>query len=294
MHPFNQPGIQWLRGSQWLTQKLVAWAEAIQSGIFMGLVDDSDFQAFDTYPFDETKPINVANEANFGLEPWEKQAIHEHLTQAQSVLVVAAGGARELLGLSELGYDATGIEYGRELCASSQRELSIRKSSAAIYDSERFQVPPGDRPYDAAFIARKFLSYIHNRDRRIEFLASIHRVIRPRAPLVFGYYTRDRDTLAFRLQAALANLLRKLRGRRDYPIEVGDHIDPHAPLYHHHYVWEELREELREAGFVPIEHQTSWFGWAVARSAITNEEPQLRRSGDWETNATNQELVETN
>ncbi|MDA1052856.1 MAG: hypothetical protein O3C40_20580 [Planctomycetota bacterium] len=293
MQPSNTQGIQWLRRSQATAQKLTSWIEAIQSGIFMGLVDDDSFQAFDTYPFDETTPLDVTAETERGLEPWERHIVREYLADTKSVLVVAAGGARELVGLNELGYDTTGVEYGRELCEASRRELSLRECGATIQWSERFEVPRGDAPYDAAFIARKFLSHVHDRGRRIELLANIRQTLRPDATLVIGYYTRERDTLAFRMQAALANILRKLRGRRGFPVEVGDHLDPQSPLYHHHFVWEELREELREAGFTAIAHESTWFGWAVARPVTIDQPRQASSSDNRERSETVQELAET-
>lgn len=268
MHPLKTPGIQWLKRSQWITQKVTSWLEAIQSGIFMGLVEDESFQAFDTYPFDETMPLDVSAETRRGLEPWEQQIVHEHFADAKSVLVIAAGGARELVGLSELGYDATGIEFGPSLCEASQRELTLRDSRATIQTAHRFEITHESEPYDAVFIARKFISHLHNRIQRVALLRKIRQSMRPNAPLALGFYTRERDTLAFRAQVTLANILRRLRGRRDILVEIGDHIDSESPLYHHHFVWEELRGELREAGFAPVEHELNWFGWAVARPQV--------------------------
>ncbi len=268
--------IKLLKHSQRLTHKILLWIEAIQSAIFMGLIDDGAFQTFDTYPFDETKLIDVTGEAEEGLEPWERHVAQEHLTDKRSLLVVAAGGARELIGFSELGFEATGIEYGRDLCDASQRELAIRQSDATIEWSERLHIPFGEQPHEAAFVARKFLSHVHDRHTRIAFLKSIRKTLADDATLIVGYYTRDRDTLSYRAQAFIANSLRRLRGRRDSRVEIGDHLDPSSPLFHHHFVWEEVRDELREAGFEAIEHASTWFGWAVAKPIAVNtqlEEP---------------------
>jgi hypothetical protein len=271
MYPFNTPGIRWLKRSQRATRKLIAWIEAIQSGIFMGLVDDESFQPFDTFPFDETKPLDVSAEVERGLEPWERQIAREHLADARSILVVAAGGARELIGLQELGHEPIGVEFGRRLCEATERELARRDCSATIQWSERFEIPRGAEPYDAAFVARKFLSHVHDRRQRIELLANIRQTLLPDAPLVVAFYTLQRESLAFRMQAALANVLRMLRGRRGFPVEIGDHVDPESPLYHHHFAWERLCDELTAAGFRPVAHASTWFGWAVARPIATDD-----------------------
>lgn len=293
MHPLNTPAIRWLRRSQWATQKLSRWIEAIQSGLFMGLVDDETFQPFDTFPFDESKTLDVRDEAARGLEPWERHVARQHLADVKSILVVAAGGVRELVGFHELGFETTGVEYGRQLCEASQRELTRRECSATIQWSERLAVPHGAEPFDAAFVARKFLSHVHDRRRRIELLTNIRDTLRPGATLVVACYIRPRDTLAFRMQAALANMLRKLRGRRGCPVEVGDHLDPDTPLYHHHFVWQELSDELREAGFSTVEHETTWFGWAVAQAASADDQHSDSSSDCRETNEQSRKLIET-
>lgn len=293
MYPLNTPGIQWLKRSQAALRKLGSWLEAVQSGIFMGLVDDQAFQSFDTYPFDESKPMDVAAEAESGLESWERHIVREHFADVRSVLVVAAGGGRELIELDKLGFKATGIEYGRELHEATRRELILQSCGATIVRSERFDVPRVEHVYDAAFIARKFLSHVHNRQVRIELLTNIRRTLRPDAKLVIGFYTRDRDTWAFRMQAGLANTLRKLRGVRESPVEVGDHLDTESPLYHHHYVWEELRDELREAGFTPVEHGTTWFGWAVASVTAAHEPRGVSANDQGEVDETAPELIES-
>ncbi|MCA9146686.1 MAG: class I SAM-dependent methyltransferase [Planctomycetales bacterium] len=293
MHPLNTPGIRWLKRSQAALRKFGSWLEAIQSGVFMGLVDDQAFQAFDTYPFDESQPMNVAAEAERGLEAWERRIVREHFDSVQSVLVVAAGGGRELIELDKLGFQTTGFEYGRKLYEATRRELILQSCGASIVKCERFDVPRAEHMYDAAYIARKFLSHVHDRQVRIELLANIRRTLRPDAKLAIGYYTRERDTLAFRMQAGLANTLRKLRGRREFPVEVGDHLDTESPLYHHHYVWEELRDELREAGFTPDEHGTTWFGWAVASVTSTHEPSGASSNDQEEVGATAPELIES-
>ena len=48
------------------------------------------------------------------------------------------------------------------------------------------------------------------------------------------------------------------------PVELGDHLDPDVPMYHHHFLETELRDELEEAGWRLDEYTTYWFGYAMA------------------------------
>lgn len=255
--------IRWLGRSQRIVQSLVRWIEAVQSAVFMGLADDEAFTRYDTHPFDESSHLSSLPEATAGLTAWEREAVERHFARDSSVLVVAAGGCRELLGLSDAGYHVHGLEYGEILSDVSNREIRSQGRGETITHVRRFDIPVTDS-FDAAVIARYYLSHIRGRDNRIAFLRASRRVLRPDGQLMVSYYVRDRDTLAFRFQAAVANLVRRCRSSSDPVIEVGDHLDPESPLLHHHYTETELREELREAGFEVAEQRTTWFGWAVA------------------------------
>lgn len=259
-------GIRCLKWSQRAMASVVAGLEGLQSGLFMGLVSDDMYQTFDTYPFHDSQSHASLNDAEAGLREWETNAVLEHFGEADSVLVVAAGGCRELLGLKKLGHRVEGLEYGDMLREHSNNELERLRYADRIKGGKRFELP-GDRQFDAAFLARTYLSHIRGRDNRSEFLRSLRRILSPGAPVVLSYYTRDRNTFAFRLQATIANAVRWCRGSQDLPIEVGDHIDPESPLLHHHFTANELAEELRESGFELVAQDASWFGWAVARSA---------------------------
>jgi hypothetical protein len=97
--------------------------------------------------------------------------------------------------------------------------------------------------------------------------------------LIFGYHTRPENrnaalAISFRLQVPIANLLRKIRGRKDQqPIEIGNHLYPHTANFHHNFVEQEITDELRQAGFEVLEHGNTWFGWTAARVTKIEEKP---------------------
>ncbi len=266
MNETQSIGIKSLMYSQSLIRILGNWVEAVQSGLFMGLLSDEQFQCFDTYPFENSPTVDLTMEAELGLEPWEHRIAQQHLANKQSLLVVAAGGNRELLGFSALGHGIAGIEYAENLCKASQLALRDSQHDVTIELADRFSVPGSSDFYDGAFIARKYLSHVHDRSKRIEFLSNLRRVLKKDAILAFGYYIREHDGLSFRAQAFVANLMRKMRGRGKQIVEVGDHLDPDTPLYHHHFVLDEVRSELQQAGFELVKHENDWFGSAVARA----------------------------
>lgn len=264
----NHAGIRCLLISQRAVRSLVAQVEALHSALFMGVLRDEDLQHYDTYPFDASQPFDMRAAALGGLELWERETADRYFRQARSLLVVAAGGGREVIGLKELGFRVEGIDFCDELVSRTNDALKSLGAGAQLTAAPRFELPYEPGRFDGAVIARKFYSMIHDRPRRIEFLRNIRRLVPPGAPVLLSYFTRCRNTIAFRMQAALANLLRRLTGRRPN-IEIGDHLDPDSPLLHHHFTPAEIREEFEAAGFVLARQHETWFGYAVGTATNT-------------------------
>ncbi|MCA9153834.1 MAG: class I SAM-dependent methyltransferase [Planctomycetales bacterium] len=258
-------GLRCLRASQRIMQSVVAHLQAQQSGLFMGLLSDSDFQTYDTYPFDDARPADIREHALSGLELWEREVLVEQFGNVNRLLLVAAGGCREMIPLCDAGYDVSAVDYSLEYVRRSNELLGAEGYAARIELAERFALPSPETPFEGAVIARKFYSYIHDRHVRMAFLRQLRRRLQPGAPVLIAYFIRQRDTAGFVVQAAVANLLRRIRGVRQY-VEVGDHLDPEGPVYHHHFSQAELRSELEASGFRLEFHEQSWFGYAVARA----------------------------
>lgn len=266
-------GIHCLSLAQSVRQWVVRLWETLESAFAISLIRQDTFRQFDTYPFDETDSIDI-DLSNADLEKWERDAVDDYFPDSGSVLVVAAGGGRELVSLERLGYDATGVEFGERLHQASEHALRDHESACRIFHALRYELPEIGNALDAAFIARSFLSNVAGRRNRIELLKSIGEQIKPGAPLFVSYYICDKGA-TFRLQATIANLVRKLIGRGQHVVEVGDHVDPESFLYHHHYADAELVQELKEAGYEVTEQKSTWLGWAVARSVQTADTPKL-------------------
>ena len=229
----------------------------------MGLIDDTTFRSFDTYPFDETSAIELQGEP-FELENWERRVVETRFPKRCSVLVVAAGGLRELVALNRMGYVTEGIEYGSRLWGVARDWLAQNQPEQPFKLADRYKIPDKASNFDAAFVARHYYSHIPDRSQRVDFLRAIRGQLKTDATLLLSYYRFDHGW-SFEIQAAIANVLRRLRGKGNLRVEVGDHLDPESALYHHHFADGDVVSELQEAGFEPELQDSSWFGWAVAR-----------------------------
>ena len=245
------------------------FSESIHSAIFMGLIEDSTFQEYDSYPYGTWEDaISVGDDADEQLPLWFRNWIVQ-LPANSRILVVGAGGGRELRLLNKLGHDVCGLEYDVDLALHTKAFLEKDPGTAHIpvLNAERFDVPNIGDPVDAVVITRFFLSYVHGRKRRVDFLSLFRPLLKEGGQLAADYFIRPDNrrssgALAFRIQRPIANFLRTLRGRAR--IETGDHLDPGVPLFHHHYTTEEIESELVSAGFETSKRDQTWFGWSVA------------------------------
>jgi SAM-dependent methyltransferase len=244
--------------------------ESFHSAVFMGLIPDDTLQEYDTYPFgdwDGAEPVSVNDDET--MQAWIRNWAARDLPDG--CLVVGAGGGREIRALRGMGFDVYGLEYDIDLANETRRMLASVPGceSVEILSPSRFEVPKADGAFDVILIARYYLSLIHGRDKRTHFLSELRPLLREGGLLAADYFIRPESrkspgAMAFRFQVPIANFLRVfLRGKNEW-IETGDHLDPGVPLFHHHYITEEIESELIVGGFETLTRDSTWFGWSIA------------------------------
>lgn len=246
--------------------------ESAHSAVFMGLIDDATFQEYDSYPYGQWEGgLEVGEDKDEQLPLWFRNWVVQ-LPSNSRILVVGAGGGRELRLLHKLGHDVSGLEYDVDLALHTKAFLEgeTETSQIPVLNVKRFETPGLKEPFDAIVISRFYLSYIHNRARRINFLSQLRGALKEDGQLATDYFTRSDNpksagAILFRVQKPVANFLRALRGRGFSPIETGDHLDPKVPLLHHHYTSEEIESELISSGFQTVSQDKTWYGWSVAK-----------------------------
>lgn len=247
--------------------------ESLHSAVFMGLIDNEVFQKRDVYPYGDWEGAHqVTEEAGDPVEPWLVGAAAEHLSIGDRVLVVAAGGGKALLHLARRGVQVTGIEFDEDLVNRTLDLLANSEGgrSVKLELADRFTLPGEGPAYEAIFLPRYFFSYMHGREERIRFLQAASARLTEGGIIGADYFLRPEKkssagSLAFSLQVPITNLLRTLRGKGGERIENGDHLDPSVPLFHHHFIAEEIKSEFASCDLTITDQGESWFGWTLAQ-----------------------------
>lgn len=238
--------------------------QAVFDGVWLGLFRRADLYRIDQHFYDRNPVYNADAHNLRGLLSWEETAIREHFGGCRRVMVLGAGGGREVLALARQGLAVHGYECNPALVEYAAEFLPRQGCDARINLLPRDQAPaPTGEPFDGIVIGWGAYTLMPGRAHRIELLRRLRPLVRPGGPLLLSFYTRGRDGGRFRVSAAVANAFRALLRRER--IERGDALSPN---FIHYFTAAEIAAELREAGFEPHRYTPHGSGnrdsgWAI-------------------------------
>ena len=193
-----------------------------------------------------------------GLFLWEKEAIERYFIGRKHLLLIGAGGGREVIALSRLGYEVDGYECHPQLVEAARNLLVKENLSAQIQIAPRDQCPDGNKVYDGLIVGWGAYMLIQGRQHRIDFLRQLRSRAKESSPVLLSFYDRDFDTRRFKIIKFIGNVLRRMTGGEQ--MELGDDLFPN---YVHYFIRDEVESELRAGGFDLKFYSTKSYGHAV-------------------------------
>jgi hypothetical protein len=220
---------------------------AVVQGVALGLLNNPQLERLTEarYQQDALSSDSYAEPQylDSGLSLWERNAIQHYFPPGCSVLVASAGAGREMIALARAGFRVDGFDCCKPLVDAGRQALNARGVDAKLEHAPPSKVPPVLANYEAVLVGFSGYMYIPGRQRRIDFLRDLRRVLSPGAPLMVsfteGFHGRRRTW-----QAKVGTALRSLRGAE--PVEEGDAF---KKGFQHHFVREQILTEMSEAGF---------------------------------------------
>jgi len=270
--PYQHHPIVWLyygaysvlRGSYSLVKLIIVFHALLRglfSGICLGLLRDETLLKINNTYYSSTKKYKDPDYNKGGLWAWERAIIARYFHNCKRLLLIGAGGGREVLALRRLGYDVHGFECNSDLVHVANALLEEEGLSPRIQFAPPDMCPTGKGPqltYDGLIVGWGAYMLIQGRNNRVALLRKMRAHVNAGAPLLISFFFRSPDARQFLITKAAGNTLRRLLGREN--IEVGDALEPE---YVHYFTQEEITAELREGGFV-LEYYTQVpYGHAV-------------------------------
>lgn len=113
-------------------KKLTSFLDAFHSGFWLGALGKKGIAYSDELHY-RKNTIYVKDEYNEkGLYDWEQYIVENHFADVKTIMLIAAGGGREVIGLSRMGFRVDAfecnpalVEYGNKLLKNNKIESSI-------------------------------------------------------------------------------------------------------------------------------------------------------------------------
>lgn len=231
---------RWL---DWIHPRPRAFCQAV----WLGLLDADALNEITRFAYTGASGFE-SEEFNLyaGLWPWEAEAIRKFFVDCRNILVAGAGGGREVIALSKLGFNVTAFDFSDDLTNACRRNTEKAGVTAPVFDAPPDRLPDGLDVYDGIVLGRGFYHHIPGRKRRTAFLRGCRAHLKPNAPLFLSdFFTRPPQSRGFRRIQSIANIVRRFR-RHPERVELGDWL---SLCMQHAFVEAEIVSELTEAGF---------------------------------------------
>jgi hypothetical protein len=245
-----------------------ALANACFVGLWLGLLRRERLHAIDEEYY--TRSNRGAKEAldaqNYyskeynrrGLWDWEEKAVTDYFAGCERLLVIGAGGGREVLALQQLGYHVDGFESHPGLVGVANELLREEGYEPNVQLIPRDESPNSGKTYDGVIIGWAAYMLIQGSRQRIALLQQLRAQTRLQSPILLSFFYRIGTPRVFTIAAFVANMIRRVLRRER--VEVGDWL---APFYAHYFTENEITCELSQGGFRVVHYDTTAYGNAV-------------------------------
>lgn len=228
------------------------------SGFWLGVLSREVLQRVDQSYYDNEKMYHDEQYNQSGLSHWEKACVEKYFPGKKSILLIGAGGGREVLALNRMGFEVDGYECNPCLVQYANEFFAKESISARVRMINRDHGPKTSKQYEGIVVGWGAYMLIQGRKHRISFLKELRKNCLPDSPLLLSFFPRRKNTLHFILIPGIGNIFRWLMGKEF--IEIGDDA---VPDYVHYFTEQEIASELAEAGFQMDFYSTLEYGHAV-------------------------------
>jgi hypothetical protein len=245
-------------------QKIFLLLDAGFQGFWLGVSKRETLHHIDQFYYNNSDVFKDAaylskNYNQQGLWEWEKNVIEHHFSTCRHLLLLGAGGGREVIALSQLGYQVHGFECNPQLVEFASQLLQELGCDSSVQWVQRDQCPPVSRCYDGVIIGWGAYMLIQGKEYRIDLLKQLREAVPEGSPILLSFFYRSPARRRyFKAITIIANTLRGLLRREQ--IETGDAL---VPNFAHCFVKEEILDELNQAGFQLEMYDTNTYGHAV-------------------------------
>ena len=240
-------------------KKLTAFLDAASSGFWLGVMSRRSLDFSDELYYNNTKQYRDDKYNESGLFDWEKPVIEMHFSNAKTILLIAAGGGREALALSKMGFVVDGYECNQALIEYANLLLQRNNTDYRINYLSRNSVPGELKKYDGIIIGWGAYSLIQGNKNRISFLEGLYPFMHNETRMMISFLWTGSRNKRDKITKNISNFFRTFSRRER--TEPGDKLEPN---FIHYFTEPEIKNELTQAKFRVIDFSSTDYGCVVA------------------------------
>lgn len=215
-------------------------------GFWLGVLPKEMLHGIDESYYNDEKMYKNDQYNRRGLFKWEEEMVNTYFQDSKNILLLSAGGGREVYGLQKFGCQVDAYECHPQLVNYANDFLTREGSLNSVRWVERNECPENGRIYDGAIVGWGGYMLIQSRDKRVSLLRKIREQIKPGAPILVSFFTRRENEKRLLATSKIANIFRLILQRE--ATVVGDDLVPKL-TYVHHFTKNEITDEFSKAGF---------------------------------------------
>ncbi len=243
--------------------RLLNAIRAVHQGFWLGMMDRKYYNEVIGKVYIDWKSYHADDYNKSGLWPWEADMVERYFSNCKTILIGAAGGGREIISLTERGFQVDGFDCFPEFLDTSKAILSSQNVTSRMLYAEPDHVPEEFGVYDGGIMGWSGYSHISGTQNRVNFLREFHQHIQKGGPLLISFFTLPEDSYQFDLIYLTAKAVRRVRFSRE-KVERGDIL---TEMFFHYASHEEVQHEMTQAGFDLTHYSVKMFGHAIGIAA---------------------------
>ena len=190
---------------------------------------------------------------------WEKAGIEKYFSNTKSILLIGAGGGRETLALSKMGFEIDSYECNIKLIKYGNELLKKNKINSTIRYLPRNSVPENVKQYDGVIIGWGAYSHIRGKKNRLTFLRALYPFLKIESPLMISFLLREGRNNQDRIVKSISNFFRIIRNKEK--TEPGDRF---SHIFLHYFTEKEIKKELTQSKYRIIGYNEVGDGCIIA------------------------------
>ena len=247
------------RSSFKITKKTYEFFDAVLAGFWLGVLSEKSLDYSDELSYNNYKQYTDDKYNQSGLFKWEKAGIEKYFKDLTKILLLGAGGGRETLALSKMGFKVDSYECNIKLINYGNELLQKNKINSTIKYLPRNSVPDEVEKYDGIIIGWGAYSHIRGRANRLSFLASLYPFLKEEAPLMISFLLRQGSSNKDKIVKSISSFFRIIRNK--IKTEPGDRF---SHIFLHYFTEKEIKEELQQSKYRVIGYNKAEDGCVVA------------------------------